>query len=265
MMANVINILKRTVAIAMSTICGLAGLCISEINTDAYALTDENTAIYEEMLEEVNEYRAEYGIEALKLDYNLCETAEIRSQELTELFSHVRPDGRSSFSVFSDCGISIEYAGENVAYHYLKSASAIMEAWMNSSGHRANILNPDYQYIAVGLYEKDGYYYWTQIFYTPMYQEDYNINLTSGYDCKVDSEENEITVGDVNKDGSIDASDASEVLSIYSQLSSGEIDELDSEMIKRADVNNDGMIDASDSSSILSYYSMLSKGIEPKF
>lgn len=259
MMTNIINTLKKTIAMAMGTICGLTSLCVSGINTDTYAVSDDNMALYEEMLSEVNEYRSEYGVSPLKLDYNLCEAAEIRSEEITQLFSHTRPDGRGSSSIFEDYGITKQYSGENIAYHYRKSVPLIMDAWMNSDGHRANILSPDYQYLSVGLYEKDGYYYWTQIFYSTG-------EMNSVYEGSSDAKDTlEIMYGDVNGDGVVNASDASEVLSIYAQMSSGVKVELSSEEFECADVNGDDVINSSDASGILNYYAMLSTGREPSF
>ena len=58
-------------------------------------------------------------------------------------------------------------SAENIAYNYNDSADEIMEIWMNSSGHKANILSDDVSRIGVGLYESGGKYYWVQVFAEP--------------------------------------------------------------------------------------------------
>ncbi|MDE5946431.1 MAG: hypothetical protein K2G63_03870 [Oscillospiraceae bacterium] len=260
MMTNIINNAKRTFAIAMGTICGLTSVGILGMNsvaTYAYAESD-NIAIYEEMLEQVNAYRTENGLNELKLDYKLCEAAEVRAKEIKESFSYTRPDGRKSSTIFEDFNVDKQYCEENIAYNYKKSTSLIMNAWMNSESHRANILCEDCEYISIGLYEEDGLYYWTQIFCSApnntKKDDPYGISLLT----------DDYIIGDVNNDGVIDASDASQVLSIYSANAAGEY-VVDEEIILRADVNNDGVIDASDASSILQYYAMEGSGMTPEF
>lgn len=103
----------------------------------------------EAVLELVNEARAAQGADALTLDPELCEAAAIRAEELGTYFSHDRPDGTSCFTVLEEVGIkSYHAAGENIAMGYT-DANAVMEGWMNSPGHRANILSPDYSRIGI--------------------------------------------------------------------------------------------------------------------
>jgi uncharacterized protein YkwD len=79
------------------------------------------------------------------------------------MFSHTRPSGNKWTTVLSEFGISYRKAGENVAYGQ-RSASEVMSAWMNSDGHRANILGNGYTQLGVGHYKKNGTDYWAQIF-----------------------------------------------------------------------------------------------------
>lgn len=109
-----------------------------------------------EVVRLVNEEREKQGLEPLDVDENLMELARIRAEELEEKFSHERPDGTHAAQVFS--------GGENIAGDYT-SPSAVMEAWMGSEGHRANILRERFHYIGVGCYQDtNGDLYWVQLF-----------------------------------------------------------------------------------------------------
>ena len=115
-----------------------------------------------QVLSIVNSERAKYGLDALTYDAHLSSAADIRAVEIKTLFSHTRPDGRSCFTALDEVGYSYRKAGENIAYGQ-RSAEEVMNAWMNSDGHRANILG-DYDYIGIGVYEKGGVIYWSQFF-----------------------------------------------------------------------------------------------------
>lgn len=112
----------------------------------------------------VNEERAKAGLPALTVQTNLTFAAEVRARELEQLFAHTRPDGRSCFTVLNDMGIPYRLVGENIAYGYT-TPSNVMEGWMNSPGHRANIMNAGYKNIGVGFWQDEyGRQYWAQIF-----------------------------------------------------------------------------------------------------
>lgn len=112
----------------------------------------------------VNEERAKRGLPALTVQPDLTFAAEVRAREQQQLFSHTRPDGRSCFTVLDDMGIPYRSVGENIAYGYT-TPSNVMEGWMNSSGHRANIMNAGYRNIGVGFWQDEyGRQYWAQIF-----------------------------------------------------------------------------------------------------
>ena len=108
----------------------------------------------------VNAERAKAGLSPLTLDTELSANAAVRAQEIVEKFDHTRPDG-SKFST----AVTIEWrtVGENIAYGQ-SSPEAVMNAWMNSSGHRANILNADFDKIGVGVVRSGGRLYWVQLF-----------------------------------------------------------------------------------------------------
>lgn len=114
----------------------------------------------------INNERAAIGIGGVASDSSLDALAQIRAQEIVSTFSHTRPDGRPCFSVFDDGGIVYSAAGENIAAGYA-SASDVMSGWMESPGHRANILNASYGKVGIGLYTVPGdayTYYWVQLF-----------------------------------------------------------------------------------------------------
>ena len=112
----------------------------------------------------VNAERAKAGLSPLTVDTRVAEAAQLRAQEIKKTFSHTRPDGSSFSTALSQAGVSYRGTGENIAYGQ-NSPEAVMQGWMNSSGHRANILNKDYTSIGVGHYkDASGTDYWTQLF-----------------------------------------------------------------------------------------------------
>lgn len=123
-------------------------------------IPNESMAI--QVLSLVNAERAKNGLSSLTYDSHLERAANLRAVEIKTLFSHTRPDGTSCFTALDEVGYSYRKAGENIAYGQ-RSASEVVTAWMNSEGHRANILG-DYDYIGIGVYEKGGVIYWSQMF-----------------------------------------------------------------------------------------------------
>lgn len=113
----------------------------------------------EEVLYYCNIEREKAGVSPLVLDETLCSAAEVRAGELVSTFSHTRPDGRSCFTAMEEAGYSYSAAGENIAWGY-STAKEVVEGWMNSPGHRANILSSDFNSIGIG---KSGTY-WVQMF-----------------------------------------------------------------------------------------------------
>lgn len=88
----------------------------------------------------------------------------MRAREIEGAFSHTRPNGSSFSTALKEQGASYRAAGENIAYGQ-RSAEQVMEGWMNSSGHRANILNAQYTAIGVGVYRSaSGTLHWVQLF-----------------------------------------------------------------------------------------------------
>lgn len=127
--------------------------------------TDKDTLSYaEQVVKLVNEERAKAGLPALQMQTSITAAANVRAMEIKKLFSHTRPDGSNFSSALSVQGVSYRGCGENIAYGQ-KSPEAVMEGWINSSGHRANILNKNYKNIGVGYYQDErGVKYWVQLF-----------------------------------------------------------------------------------------------------
>ncbi len=116
------------------------------------------------VIEIVNQERAKENRSALKYDAELEKAAMARAKELEALFSHTRPDGSSCFTVLGEYGISYSGAGENIAAGQ-RSPEEVMNSWMNSQGHRENIMQESYEKIGVGHYQgQDGTQYWVQLF-----------------------------------------------------------------------------------------------------
>lgn len=121
-------------------------------------------AAYEdEVLRLVNLERANYGLSPLTKHDGAAQAARIRAKEIVQSFSHTRPDGRSCFTAASDVGFSYRAAGENIAYGY-GTPEQVVNGWMNSEGHRRNILSASYTELGVGCYQSGRTLYWSQFF-----------------------------------------------------------------------------------------------------
>lgn len=126
-------------------------------------LPESVTAYETEVVRLVNDVRKANGLKPLLQDWQLSRVARYKSQDMRDLgyFSHTSPTYGSPFNMMKSFGISYKTAGENIAKGY-STPKAVVDAWMNSSGHRANILNPSYTHIGVGFVASGNY--WTQMF-----------------------------------------------------------------------------------------------------
>lgn len=134
------------------------GQVINIPQVDSAALSYEK-----EVVRLVNEIRAQNGLKALTEDWELSRVARYKSQDMKDnkYFSHTSPVYGSPFEMIKNFGISYRSAAENIAKGQA-TPQAVVNAWMNSSGHRANILNSSYTKIGVGYVS--GGNYWTQMF-----------------------------------------------------------------------------------------------------
>lgn len=120
----------------------------------------------EAVLKLVNEERAKQGLGKLTLSTKLNEVAFAKSKDMAvnRYFSHQSPTYGSPFDMLKKFGVSYRSAGENIAAGQ-RTPQEVMNSWMNSSGHRANILNNNYTELGVGYYKGGSYgHYWTQTF-----------------------------------------------------------------------------------------------------
>ena len=125
---------------------------------------DSSVTEYEkEVVRLVNKERTSRGLSPLTHNWELSRVARYKSQDMKEkkYFSHTSPTYGSPFEMMRSFGISYRTAGENIARGYA-TPKAVVDGWMNSSGHRANILNSSFKEIGVG-YVPEGNY-WTQMF-----------------------------------------------------------------------------------------------------
>ncbi|MDE6580135.1 MAG: hypothetical protein K2K41_06340 [Ruminiclostridium sp.] len=122
----------------------------------------------EQVFKLTNKFRAENGKPPFKKMDALNKAATTRAWEILYDYrsDHTRPDGQKFSTVFGEYGIQYHKCGENIAAGQT-TPQGVMDAWINSAGHRANILSDDFTYLAVGMYynDNDSYkYYWTQEF-----------------------------------------------------------------------------------------------------
>ncbi|WP_409368877.1 CAP domain-containing protein [Lysinibacillus sp. 38-6] len=125
--------------------------------------TNEQASVEQEVVKLVNAERAKAGLPALKEDWELSRVAKYKAQDMHDkhYFDHTSPTYGTPFKMMKNFGITYKSAGENIAKGQ-QSATEVVNAWMNSAGHRANILNKNYTHIGVG-FVKDGNY-WSQMF-----------------------------------------------------------------------------------------------------
>lgn len=114
----------------------------------------------------MNQERANAGIGGVSQNAALDAVAQLRAQEIVQSFSHTRPDGSSCFTALDQSGVGYMTAGENIAAGYGTPAE-VMNGWMNSEGHRANILNGSFGQVGIGFYSDPNTpygTYWVQVF-----------------------------------------------------------------------------------------------------
>ncbi len=129
--------------------------------------TDEQARAYAmEVVELVNKQRAENGLAPVEFNEDLFGAAMIRAEEITEVWGHARPDGSEFQTILDEMGYTYMWCGENIAAGS-STPEAVVQQWMDSPGHKANILNQNASQLGVGcIYVPDSIYryYWVQIF-----------------------------------------------------------------------------------------------------
>lgn len=128
------------------------------------AVVNSNEAYAREVLNLVNIERRKYNLSDLSWDASMKKAADVRAKELETVFQHSRPNGSSCFIIFDEMNISYMGCAENIAYGYATPAE-VVNGWMNSPGHKANILTPEYTKLGVGYYVGNNKTpYWVQLF-----------------------------------------------------------------------------------------------------
>ena len=131
-------------------------------NSNTNNNADDFKARAAELLNLINAERRKVGAPALKLDNNMQRAAERRASELIKKYSHDRPDGRAYHTVFAEFKISPRSSAENIAYREGRNNTSMADfniAFMNSPGHRANMLNRDYTIAGLGIARAGDKYY----------------------------------------------------------------------------------------------------------
>ena len=136
--------------------------CISCSKTETHGippLRPSNSELQQEVLRLVNIERQNAGLPPLSYCYEAQEAADIRVSEIQISYGHTRPNGKQCYTVIAECGIDVSMCGENIAFGF-PSPQTIVEKWMESPGHRANILNKNISSLVVGVSGS----YWVQLF-----------------------------------------------------------------------------------------------------
>ena len=141
-----------------SIITSISSNAANETVTFNVTVTNDYTSAYE-VLDIVNKERKSAGLNELQMDKDLLDSAMIRASELVLNFSHTRPNGTSCFAITSKA------YGENIAAGY-STPEYVMQGWMESSGHKANILGKNYTTIGIGSIKYGSLCYWVQLFGT---------------------------------------------------------------------------------------------------
>ena len=124
----------------------------------------ENANFVRQVVNLVNQERAKAGLSPVTADTSIQAAAQVRAKEIEKSFSHTRPDGSSFSTALTQQGVTYRGSGENIAWGQ-KTPEQVMNGWMNSDGHRANILNKNFTKIGVGYHQNaSGTNYWTQLF-----------------------------------------------------------------------------------------------------
>jgi uncharacterized YkwD family protein len=129
---------------------------------------DSSKNVEKSVLDLTNIEREKAGLKPLTMNWQLSRVARYKSQDMAteNYFSHQSPTYGSPFDMMKQFEIKYSYAGENIAKGQ-QTSQAVMSAWMNSQGHKANILSPNFTQLGVGFYQEGNTCYWTQQFIKP--------------------------------------------------------------------------------------------------
>lgn len=134
-----------------------------------YGTPNINGTFHDDMaksvLDMLNEARKDANLNELTMDNgNMMNAAKIRAKEITVHWAHERPNKEDSWhTVFDQEGVKYNARSENLADGY-QTAEAVFNGWMNSDGHRQNIMEPRFTHISIACLEYEGHFYWVQLF-----------------------------------------------------------------------------------------------------
>lgn len=136
-----------------------------EESNENRSVDDNSNTIEYEVLELVNVERSKVGLPMLEMSEELSAVARMKSKDMADknYFDHTSPTYGSPFYMMTQFGINYSAAGENIAMGYT-DAQGVVNGWMNSPGHKANILSYDFSTLGVGYLSENGNTYWTQMF-----------------------------------------------------------------------------------------------------
>lgn len=221
------NKLKKAAVIISAAVTGTMAFGANPVSAEA---ADVNYTYIKQVLLKVNAYRTQNNMQPVELNISLCDAASVRAEEIKTVFDHVRPSGENFHTAIMALNLDMTYASENIAAGFI-SGDEVMSGWINSAGHKANILTPEVTHMGVGISGT----YWTQIF-------------TAGL------KGSPAFVGDTNYDGKLTAIDSAKALTYYSyQATYDFFTELD-EFVNAADYNCDGKVTPVDAALILEDY-----------
>ena len=148
----------------MTGLALLVGGCVDSVTDPALEADVTHDPTVASFVTLMNEHRVSAGCGPLAWNVAVGAVAQAHSEDMVarDFFSHTNPDGESPFDRMSRAGISYSLAGENIAWGY-PTGEAVLEGWLGSSGHRANIENCSFTEHGVGL---EGTH-WTHVFRTP--------------------------------------------------------------------------------------------------
>lgn len=126
--------------------------------------TPEVSDYARQVVDLVNMERQKEGLSPLTIDTVIASAATVRAREIQTSFSHTRPNGSNFSTAMTEAGANFQMAGENIAWGQ-KTPQEVVNAWMNSPSHRANIMNKNFTRIGVGhVQNASGTSYWVQLF-----------------------------------------------------------------------------------------------------
>ena len=251
-MRKLFSLMAAAVIVAVNISClatRASGMSAAPVSVQSVSLSDSQLADYANQVAVlVNVERSSRGLKPLRILPKLMTAAQIRANEITQIFDHFRPNGTKCFSVLDEVGLDFYAVGENIAAGQ-STPESVMSAWMTSSEHKDNILKSDFMYIGVGVVQKGNRLYWSQEF----------LKYNEFSDAYIPKEKTPV-YGDIDSDGKIDSRDASTILAEYALVSAGGVSTLSSYQKECADIDANSKIDSRDASFVLGFYSYLSSG-----